>query len=79
MPLPPRPPRDPARIDPLLAEVRRAWMEYPDLRLGQLIKCCIRDSGPCPRVFYCEDDQLLAGLRDRFPPPAPDKAPPDVP
>ncbi len=76
-------PRDPARIDPLLAEVRRAWMAYPDLRLAQLIVCCIRDSGSCPRVFYCEDDQLLAGLRDRFPPPTPDavidKAPDHVP
>ena len=69
-------PRDPARIDPLLAEVRRAWMTCPDLRLAQLLVVCIRDSGSCPGVFYCEDDQLPAGLLDRFPPePVPDKAP----
>ena len=30
-------PRDPARIDPILARLRAAWHRSPDLRLGQLI------------------------------------------
>ena len=30
-------PRDPSRIDPILARLRAAWQRSPDLRLGQLI------------------------------------------
>ena len=28
--------RDPARIDPILADLRRYWHAAPDLRLGQM-------------------------------------------
>lgn len=54
--------RDPARIDVVLAALRAAWVESPDLRLGQLIVNAIRPSNPCPEVFHAEDDALLRGL-----------------
>src|SRR5687768_5786193 len=55
--------RDPARIDRILAAVRKVWVEYPDLRLGQLIVNAIRPSRPCPQVFYPEDSVLESGLK----------------
>jgi len=54
--------RDPARIDEVLAALRAAWAESPDLRLGQLIVNAIRPANPCPEVFYTEDDALVRGL-----------------
>ena len=29
--------RDPARIDPIVDNLRRYWRAYPDLRLGQIV------------------------------------------
>lgn len=55
--------RDPARIDDVLAAVRAAWAESPDLRLGQLIVNAVRPTNPCPEVFYTEDDALVQGLK----------------
>ncbi|MDT9000629.1 hypothetical protein RQP53_15245 [Paucibacter sp. APW11] len=55
--------REPARIDDVLAAIRLAWVESPDLRLGQLLVNAIRPKEPCPEVFYVEDDQLLAALQ----------------
>jgi len=54
--------RDPARIDDVLAALRAAWVESPDLRLGQLVVNAVRPTQPCPEVFYAEDDALLRGL-----------------
>jgi hypothetical protein len=54
--------RDPARIDDVLAALRAAWAESPDLRLGQLIVNAVRPRNPCPEVFYTEDDALVRGL-----------------
>ena len=54
--------RNPARIDDVLAALRAAWEESPDLRLGQLIVNAVRPSEPCPEVFHAEDDVLLGGL-----------------
>jgi len=54
--------RDPARIDDVLAALRAAWVESPDLRLGQLIVNAVRPSNPCPEVFHAEDGALLRGL-----------------
>ena len=54
--------RDPARIDDVLAALRAAWVESPDLRLGQLIVNAVLPSNPCPEVFHAEDDVLLRGL-----------------
>lgn len=54
--------RDPERIEDVLASLRAAWQESPDLRLGQLVVIATRPSQPCPEVFHVEDDQLLRGL-----------------
>lgn len=52
--------RDPARIAPMLEELRRIWEKYPDLRLLQLIV----NSMPVGELFYVEDDAILEGLRE---------------
>ena len=57
--------RDPERIDEMLSALRAAWLESPDLRLGQLVMIATKPSEPCPEVFYVEDDALLRGL-DRY-------------
>jgi hypothetical protein len=54
--------RDPTRIDDVLAALRAAWTESPDLRLGQLIVNAVRPAHPCPEVFYTEDAALVRGL-----------------
>lgn len=54
--------RNPSRIDDVLAALRDAWVESPDLRLGQLIVNAVRPSDPCPEIFYMEDEALLRGL-----------------
>ena len=54
--------RDPARIDDLIAALRAAWMQSPDLRLGQLIVNAIRPTEPCPEIFHAEDETILRGL-----------------
>ena len=54
--------RDPQRIDDVLAALREAWLESPDLRLGQLLINAVRPSAPCPEVFYVEDEVMLSGL-----------------
>jgi len=63
--MPPRPPRDPARITGMLKALEREWREWPDQRLGQIIVNATRYHRPslvCPEVFYIEDDELLKGF-----------------
>jgi uncharacterized protein YihD (DUF1040 family) len=55
--------RDPARIDAVLAEVRRVWEAEPDLRLGQLICNAARVHTGTPDPFNLEDDKLVDALR----------------
>lgn len=74
--------RDPARIEPMLDALRRAWQRCPDLRLGQVVSNAARSHGAWPDVFSVEDDELARGLealarpRDSSPhPTAPDPPP----
>ncbi len=55
--------RDPARIDPILADLRRYWHAAPDLRLGQMVMGPLSLSG-APRYgeFNAEDDKVAAYL-----------------
>ncbi len=55
--------RDPARIDPILADLRRYWHAAPDLRLGQMVMGLLNLSG-APRYgeFHAEDDKVAAYL-----------------
>lgn len=60
------PPRDPARIEPILDELRKAWQNQPDQRLGQLLKNVLRGAGievPPTPVFNIEDYKLYDALR----------------
>lgn len=50
--------RDPARIDGVLAALRVAWGENPDLRLGQLIAAAADSDDP----YYIEDNDLAVRL-----------------
>lgn len=45
--------RDVNRIDDLLINLRTLWMNYPDMRLGQLLENFIFDKDT---MFYQEDD-----------------------
>jgi uncharacterized protein YihD (DUF1040 family) len=54
-----QPPRDPARIEKVLAILRNAWYAYPDLRLGQLL------TNVCPPhkdLYYLEEEDLIKAL-----------------
>lgn len=53
-------PRDPARIESVLAEVRRIWMTYPDQRLFQVLMNAWGNAGD---PYNVEDDELLEKLR----------------
>jgi hypothetical protein len=48
-------PRDPARIDRIVARLRAVWHQAPDLRLGQLVVNCT-PTGRDP--YFVEDDEL---------------------
>lgn len=50
-------PRDPARIDIVLAALRAYWLANPDLRLGQIVVNAADGGDP----FGIEDDALMAG------------------
>jgi hypothetical protein len=61
--------RDPARIDEVLAAIHELWMQYPDLRLGQLIVNAVGPAEPCAEVYSIEDTKLLrklATLKERL-------------
>lgn len=53
------PPRDPARIGPMLDMLKAYWNTHPDLRLGQIIVNLSGGGDP----FYVEDDQMDGMLR----------------
>jgi uncharacterized protein YihD (DUF1040 family) len=55
-------PRDPARINVVLAKLREVWERNPDLRLAQLVVNAAAARQPCPDIFNLEDEVLLHGL-----------------
>lgn len=54
-------PRDPARIDIIIAALRAYWLANPDLRLGQIVVNAADGCDP----FGVEDDALMAGWLDQ--------------
>jgi len=53
--------RDPNRIEPMLALIRKVWYKNPDLRLTQLIMNALNmNSDP----YYIEDEHLESSLED---------------
>lgn len=55
--------RNPARIAEVLDAVRKHWEQFPELRLGQLIRNC---SYP-QEVHQIEDDVLMDRIAHRSP------------
>lgn len=45
--------RDFNRIDEVLTDIRALWINYPDMRLGQLLENFVFDTDT---MFYQEDD-----------------------
>lgn len=55
--------RDPKRIHLFLVELEALWLEYPDLRLGQLIVYILTAPGAFENLFYIEDEKMLQLIR----------------
>jgi uncharacterized protein YihD (DUF1040 family) len=53
--------RDPNRIPGVLQEVQKLWEKHPDLRLGQLLLCTLKQNED---LFNCEDDVLMQRIRE---------------
>ena len=51
--------RNPERISKILTELSEVWIQYPDLRLGQLLFNVIND----PALYYIEDEDLIKELK----------------
>jgi len=52
--------RDPERIDKILFLIKSIWVQYPDLRLMQLLSNAITFPED---TFYTEDDELVEMLK----------------
>jgi len=57
-------PRDPKRIDKILAELGSYWKANPDLRLLQVLLNCIDETVTTP--YYVEDTVLVELLRRTY-------------
>lgn len=69
-------PRDPDRIDPIIAALTALWKEDSDQRLGQLIVNIAREgtNSSISDPFYVEDDVMIfgiEGLQEKEPKPDP--------
>ena len=54
--------RDKHRIDAILTELQSIWMNFPDMRLGQLLLNVSKD----PELYYLEDEELIERLKDFY-------------
>ena len=52
--------RDFNRIDEILTDIRILWINYPDMRLGQLLENFVFDKDT---MFYQEDDVTDENLK----------------
>lgn len=57
--------RDPKRIELFCRELMRYWMNYPDLRFGQIVENLKRRMGK-EDIFFVEDDEMLEELKKMF-------------
>jgi hypothetical protein len=64
--------RDIERIDPLLAELKKLWLKYPDMRFGQLLENFVfpsvatRAGGMAAFIWAQEDDITLLKIQKRL-------------
>lgn len=54
--------RNPDRIQSVLNEIKKVWLKYPDLRLGQLILNVENQTN----LYYVEDDRLIELLKSIY-------------
>lgn len=50
--------RNKDRIDIIINRLENIWLEFPDLRLGQLLLNVSND----PELYYLEDEELIKRL-----------------
>ena len=55
--------RDFNRIDEILTDIRALWINYPDMRLGQLLENFVFDKDT---IFYQEDDVTDEKLKEAW-------------
>lgn len=55
--------RDFSRIDEILTDIRALWINYPDMRLGQLLENFVFDK---KTMFYQEDDVTDEKLKEAW-------------
>ena len=55
--------RDINRIDEMLTNLRTLWMNYPDMRLGQLLENFVFSTDT---MFYQEDDVTNEKLKEAW-------------
>jgi uncharacterized protein YihD (DUF1040 family) len=53
--------RNPERIEPMIALIRKIWYRAPDLRLTQLIMNALKMNDD---PYYVEDDKLKKALEE---------------
>jgi len=58
--------RDQDRISEMLDTIRIIWEKNPDLRLGQLLANCHVNTNLFYDLFYREDDDMLARLKETY-------------
>ena len=46
------------RIDSIVTKLEEIWVQFPDLRLGQLLLNVSKD----PELYYLEDEELIEKL-----------------
>lgn len=56
--------RDKQQIEDMCSRLKRAWMSYPQWRLGQLIANGVRGATGAVNCdpFYIEDEKLMNGI-----------------
>ena len=54
--------RDKYRIDIILNQIHEIWLNYPDIRLGQLLLNATKDS----ELYYLEDENLIKKLEEYY-------------
>jgi hypothetical protein len=53
------------QMDKTLAQIKAAWLAYPELRLGQLLDNALaRRQYVGPDMFYIRDEHLVKALRE---------------
>jgi uncharacterized protein YihD (DUF1040 family) len=56
--------RDIKRINPIIEQLQKIWLENPDFRLGQLIMVITKTGETNSKLFYLEDDDFETKLSE---------------